>query len=70
MLELGVPVGLAVDGSASGLAEVGVEPDPQIPGQQGGLTQQLRRDAEGGAGGQGHHPHGEGGGIVVEHGAL
>ena len=48
-----------------GLAEVGVKPDPQIPGQQGGLAQQLRRDAEGGAGGQGHRPHGVEGGIVV-----
>ena len=47
------------------LAEMGVEPDAQAPGQQGGLTQQLRRDTEGGAGGQGHHAHGVKRGIMV-----
>ena len=44
---------------------MGVEPHAQTPGQQGGLPQQLRRDAERGAGGQGHHSHGVKRGVVV-----
>ncbi len=46
------------------LAQVGMEPHSQVPGQDGGLPQQLLRYAEGRAGGQGHLTHGEGRGVV------
>ena len=49
----------------SGLTQVGVEPDTVLPGQDGALPQQLRGHGEGGAGGQGHLPHGAGAGIVI-----
>ena len=47
------------------LTQVGVEPDAVLPGQDGALPQQLSADGEGGAGGQGHLPHGPEGRIVV-----
>ena len=48
-----------------GLAQVGVEPDAVLPGQDGALAQQLRRHGEGGAGGQGQAVHGAEGGVVI-----
>lgn len=48
-----------------GLAQVGMEPDTVLPGQDGTLPQQLRTDGERGTGGQGHLAHGAGPGIMV-----
>ena len=47
------------------LAQVGVEPDAVLPGQNGALPQQLPADGEGGAGGQGHLPQGAEGRVVI-----
>ena len=52
--ELGEGVLLLVPG----LRQVGVEPHPQLPGQDGGLPQQVGGYGEGGAGGQGYLAHG------------
>ena len=47
------------------LAQVGVEPQAQTPGQGGGLAVQRLAGAEGRAGGQGHGPHRVEGGVVI-----
>ena len=48
-----------------GLTQVGVQAHAVLPGQNGTFAQQVGRDGEGGAGGQGYPVHGTIGGIVV-----